>query len=115
MAFPHSHKHVIVLDHSPALLKSSKEAIEFDVFRQSRTPGFIPLAPITKSLWTCNVEAIVEYARVIYDIFPTDKLVCIERDTKFHVFAAFYPTLIWNSTAKTGNSLMSALMSAAAN
>ena len=43
---------------------------------QSRAPGIIPLAPITKSMWTCSVEAAVEYARIVYDVYPGTKLVC---------------------------------------
>ncbi len=35
----------------------------------------IPLAPITKSLWTCAVEAAVEYSRVVFDIYANVKLV----------------------------------------
>ena len=75
MAFPHSHKAVIVLDRSPFFLSSSNDFVEFDVFAKSRAPGMIPLAPIAKTLWTCNVEAAVEYARIVYDVYPYEKLV----------------------------------------
>ena len=75
MAFPHSHKTVLVLDRSPNFLQSSKQNVEFDVFTKSRTPGIIPLAPIVKSLWTCNVEAAIEYCRIVYDVYPQNKLV----------------------------------------
>lgn len=27
-----------------------------------------------KSLWTCSIEAALEYQRVVTDLFPTDKL-----------------------------------------
>ena len=33
-------------------------------------PGFIPLAAINKSVWTCAVEAVAEYCRIVWDIFP---------------------------------------------
>ena len=75
MTFPHSHKTVIVLDRSPHFLELSKEMIEYDIFTKSRAPGIIPMAPIVKSLWTCNVEAVMEYCRIVYDIFPVKKLV----------------------------------------
>ncbi|KAK2176786.1 hypothetical protein NP493_640g02004 [Ridgeia piscesae] len=75
MSFPHSHKTVIVLDRSPHFLRSSKQNVEFDVFTKSRVPGIIPLAPIVKSLWTCNVEAAIEYCRIVYDIYPQNKLI----------------------------------------
>ena len=75
MAFPYSHKTVAVLDRSPYFLRSSNDYVEIDVFTKSRAPGIIPLAPIAKTLWTCNVEAMIEFARIVYDIFPTGKLV----------------------------------------
>ena len=75
MAYPHSHKTVIVLDHGPTMLKSSKQTVEYDMGSKSRSQSVIPLAPISKSLWTCNVEAAVEYARIVFDIFPRNKMV----------------------------------------
>lgn len=29
---------------------------------------------LTKSLWTCSIEAALEYHRIITDLFPVDKL-----------------------------------------
>ncbi|XP_064471244.1 integrator complex subunit 13-like [Ornithodoros turicata] len=75
MTFPASHKTVFVLDHSPYFLTSCQQHIEFDIFTKTRQPGIIPLAPISKSLWTCSVEAAIEYCRVVWDIFPANKLV----------------------------------------
>ena len=74
--FPVTHKTVIVLDRRPCFLESSQQPVEFDMPVKSRVPGVIPLAPITKSLWTCNVEAVLEYIRVVYDLFPSNKFVC---------------------------------------
>jgi len=74
--FPVTHKTVIVLDRCPYFLESSQQPVEFDMLVKSKVAGVIPLAPITKSLWTCNVEAVLEYVRVVYDLFPTNKLVC---------------------------------------
>ena len=51
--------------------------MEFDMLVKSKVAGVIPLAPIMKSLWTCNVEAVLEYVRVVYDLFPRNKLVCL--------------------------------------
>lgn len=70
-----THKTVFVLDHSPSFLQSSNESTDYDILGKSKTPGIIPAAPIFKSLWTCSVEAMMEYIRVVYDIFPSDKLV----------------------------------------
>ena len=32
--------------------------------------GFIPLTPVTKTVWTSAVEAVSEYCRIVWDIFP---------------------------------------------
>lgn len=86
MMVPQNHKTVILLDHGPNLLAQSKELIEFDVFSKTRAPNVIPLTPLTKSMWTCNVEAYLEYARIVYDIFPTDKLLAtVACDKEVHV------------------------------
>ena len=68
MAFPHSHKTVFVLDHGPYFAMPCHQ-VEFDVARRGG-PGFIPLAAISKSVWTCAVEAVAEYCRIVWDIFP---------------------------------------------
>lgn len=73
--FPVTHKTVFVLDRSPCFSKSSKQSIEYDVVMKGKTPGIIPAAPISKTLWTCSVEGMLEYMRIVYDIFPEDKLV----------------------------------------
>ncbi|CAH1782512.1 unnamed protein product [Owenia fusiformis] len=67
-------KTVLVLDRSPIFASSSKQTVEFDIFTKAKA-GMIPLAPIVKSLWTCSVEAAIEFCRIIYDLFPTEKLV----------------------------------------
>lgn len=74
--FPVTYKTVIVLDRSPYFQESSQQPVEFDMLVKTKVAGVIPLAPITKSLWTCNVEAVLEYVRVVYDLFPSNKLVC---------------------------------------
>jgi hypothetical protein len=68
-----NHKTVFLVDRSTSfMLQSCEQPIEFDVFTKNRqTPaGIIPLAAICKSLWTCTVESIMEYARVSWDLFP---------------------------------------------
>lgn len=70
-----THKTVFVLDHSAEFLESCNESTEYDILGKGKTPGIIPAAPIYKSLWTCTVESVMEFIRVVYDIFPTDKLV----------------------------------------
>lgn len=73
-----NHKTVFVLDHAPFFNYGCNNPHEFD-FSKSRIPGVIPLAPIDKSLWTCCVEATLEYCRVVWDIYPSGKLVSVGR------------------------------------
>ncbi|XP_013169023.1 PREDICTED: protein asunder [Papilio xuthus] len=72
--FPTNHKTIFVLDHTPYFGISSDFPIEFDVSK-SRGPGYVPLPPVCKSLWTCSVEAAVEYCRIVWDLFPEGKLI----------------------------------------
>lgn len=73
--FSESHKTVFVVDHCPYMAESCRQHVEFDMLVKNRTQGIIPLAPISKSLWTCSVESSMEYCRIMYDIFPFKKLV----------------------------------------
>ncbi|XP_063785178.1 integrator complex subunit 13 isoform X2 [Pseudophryne corroboree] len=73
--FSESHKTVFVVDHCPYMAESCRQNVDFDMLTKNRTQGIIPLAPISKSLWTCAVEASMEYCRIMYDIFPFKKLV----------------------------------------
>jgi len=72
--FPLSHKTIFIIDHSPAFGASSRQPIDYDIISRSgrANAGLIPLAPINKSLWTCTVESIIEYARIVYDIYGVD-------------------------------------------
>ena len=72
-----THKTVFVLDHSAQFKNSSNQSTEYDILGKGKTPGIIPAAPIYKSLWTCTVEAVMEYVRIIYDIYPANRLVSI--------------------------------------
>ncbi|BFZ08247.1 hypothetical protein BsWGS_11286 [Bradybaena similaris] len=76
MTFPLSHKTVFLLDHSSYFAQSCNQPMEYDVFR-SKGSGVIPAAPICKSLWTCNVESLLEYLRIVFDIYPKEKHVRI--------------------------------------
>lgn len=75
--FSESHKTVFVVDHCPYMAESCRQHVEFDMLVKNRTQGIIPLAPISKSLWTCSVESSMEYCRIMYDIFPFKKLVSV--------------------------------------
>ena len=78
--FSVSHKTVFVVDHCPYMAESSRQQVECDVLTKSRAQGVIPLAPVSKSLWTCAVECSMEYCRILYDIYPRDKLVSFNSD-----------------------------------
>ncbi|XP_063072937.1 integrator complex subunit 13 [Engraulis encrasicolus] len=80
-----SHKTVFVVDHCPYMAESSRQQVECDILTKSRAQGMIPLAPISKSLWTCAVECSMEYCRILYDVYPSGKLVnYIVSDSEFH-------------------------------
>lgn len=72
--YPANHKTIFVLDHTPYFGISTEAPLEFD-FLKSRGQNLIPLAPVCKSLWTTSVEASLEYCRIVWDLFPTGKLV----------------------------------------
>ncbi|XP_054271136.1 integrator complex subunit 13 [Macrosteles quadrilineatus] len=102
--YPPSHKTIFVLDHTPYFGISSEDLLEFD-FTKARGPGFIPLAPIVKSLWTCIVEAALEYCRIVWDIFPQhNKLVrFIVSDSQAHTLNS------WNISQQSTTHLLNAL------
>lgn len=62
------------------------------------------MAPVSKSLWTCAVECSMEYCRILYDIYPTNKLVnYIVSDSEFHILNS------WRQEEQSTHELMSAL------
>ncbi|TKS90667.1 Integrator complex subunit 13 [Collichthys lucidus] len=102
--FSVSHKTVFVVDHCPYMAESSRQQVECDVMTKSRAQGVIPLAPVSKSLWTCAVECSMEYCRILYDIYPLDKLVnYIVSDSEFHILNS------WRQEEQSTHELMSAL------
>ncbi|EFA08805.1 protein asunder [Tribolium castaneum] len=90
--FPSNHKTVFVLDHTPYFGISCESPIELE-FLKARTPGFIPMTPICKSLWTSSVESAIEYCRIVWDLFPQGKLVrFIASDTVAHILNTWSPS-----------------------
>jgi hypothetical protein len=75
--FSVAHKTAFVVDHCPYMAESSRQQVECDVLTKSRAQGVIPLAPVSKSLWTCAVECSMEYCRILYDVYPLNKLVSV--------------------------------------
>lgn len=102
--FSVSHKTVFVVDHCPYMAESSRQQVECDVLTKSRAQGVIPLAPVSKSLWTCAVECSMEYCRILYDIYPKDKLVnYVVSDSEFHFLNS------WRQEDQSTHELMGAL------
>uniref|UniRef100_A0A3B5AAU0 Integrator complex subunit 13 n=1 Tax=Stegastes partitus TaxID=144197 RepID=A0A3B5AAU0_9TELE len=102
--FSVAHKTVFVVDHCPYMAESSRQQVECDVLTKSRAQGVIPLAPVSKSLWTCAVECSMEYCRILYDIYPKDKLInYIVSDSEFHILNS------WRREDQSTHELMSAL------
>ncbi|XP_015175959.1 PREDICTED: protein asunder homolog [Polistes dominula] len=105
--YPANHKTIFVLDHTPYFGISSECPLEFD-FLKSRGQNLIPLAPVCKSLWTTSVEASLEYCRIVWDLFPTGKLIrYVVTDRAAYVLNSWSPlqqnlTHIMNGTAILG-------------
>ncbi|XP_046821860.1 integrator complex subunit 13 [Vespa velutina] len=105
--YPANHKTIFVLDHTPYFGISAECPLEFD-FLKSRGQNLIPLAPVCKSLWTTSVEASLEYCRIVWDLFPTGKLIrYVVTDRAAYVLNSWSPlqqnlTHIMNGTAILG-------------
>ena len=71
MTFPLSHKTVFLLDQSFAFAQPCEE-IEIESIKStvSQQAGFPPLPPISKTIWTSAIESVLEYCRIVWDIFP---------------------------------------------
>lgn len=72
MAFPLNHKTVFVLDHSP-FFSMAADVVQLDTIKLSQPlqyPKALP--PVTKTMWTAATESMMEYCRVVWDIFPPD-------------------------------------------
>ncbi|XP_001607514.1 protein asunder [Nasonia vitripennis] len=93
--YPANHKTVFVLDHTPYFGIPSENDIDFD-FVKSRTPtpaNTLPLPKISKSLWTTSIETSMEYCRIAWDLFPTDKLIrFVVSDHSAHILNTWNPS-----------------------
>ena len=73
MADRFNNRTILILDRHPFFNQSSNHRVDFDVFHKNKSTA-TPIPAIYKSLWTCNVEAVLQYVRIVYDLFPYDKL-----------------------------------------
>eukprot|EP00102_Acyrthosiphon_pisum_P011212 XP_008179867.1 PREDICTED: protein asunder-like [Acyrthosiphon pisum] len=67
--FPANHKTTFVVDHTPYFGLASNSHIKM-VFTKRPSP-----VTIFKSMWTCSIEAVLEYCRIVWDLFPGGKLI----------------------------------------
>ncbi|EAT35794.1 AAEL012059-PA [Aedes aegypti] len=94
-----NHKTVFVLDHTPYFGISCESPIDCDFIKSK-----IPIPPISKSLWTCAVEASVEYCRIAWDLFPAGKLIrFVVSDTAAHIVNT------WNVSTQSLTHVMNAM------
>ncbi|XP_055523841.1 protein asunder [Wyeomyia smithii] len=94
-----NHKTVFVLDHTPYFGISCEAPIDCEFIKSK-----IPIPPISKSLWTCAVEASVEYCRIAWDLFPTGKLIrFVVSDTAAHIVNT------WNISTQSLTHVMNAM------
>jgi len=63
----------IVIDHAPTFLEDSGCKLEIDINQKNKNLLSF-LSNIQKSTWTCIVEGVIEYCRLIYDISTNYKV-----------------------------------------
>ena len=80
---PLNHKTIFLFDHANYFSNSCGQTCEFDVANKSKAAtnpqlaSFQKFNPLNKSLWTSIVESAFEFIRIVYDIFPENKLIRI--------------------------------------
>lgn len=80
-------KTVFVLDHTQYFGISGEDDLDLDF---GKNKGSLP--PISKSLWTCSVESSAEYCRIVWDLFPTGKLIrFVVSDSNAHIVNTWTP------------------------
>lgn len=76
---PINHKTVFLFDSSSYFAANCGQTFEFDISSKSKASNQSQnqnrINPLNKSLWTCTVEAAIEFARIVYDLFPENKLI----------------------------------------
>jgi hypothetical protein len=77
---PINHKTIFLFDHCNYFSNICGQTYEYDAPPKAKT---VPSAqhlntklnPLNKTLWTVNIESALEYSRIVYDLFPEDKLI----------------------------------------
>jgi hypothetical protein len=83
------HKTVLILDHSSFFARPSGVTFNVHVSTSDQQQATCQVEDVSseqtlgmKSLWTCVVECVLEYCRILFDIFEDDALV--RRDSPAH-------------------------------
>jgi hypothetical protein len=78
---PLNHKTVFLFDHANFFSNNSGQTREFDMLTKTK-PNSNPqmsnmqkLNPLNTTLWTSVLESAFEFIRIVYDIFPENKLI----------------------------------------
>lgn len=79
MNIPINHKTIFLFDHSNYFATYSNTTVEFDVANKNKSSSsnVQKLEPLNKTLWTSSVESAIEFSRIVYDLFPENKLIRI--------------------------------------
>jgi hypothetical protein len=79
MNIPMNHKTIFLLDHCNYFSSYCGETFEFDIINKPKLTAqnqtnLNKFPPLQKTIWSCLVESIIEYSRIVYDLFPDNKL-----------------------------------------
>lgn len=104
---PINHKTVFLFDHSNNFAINCGQTFEFDANKPKSSSHqqqiSHKLEPLNKSLWTCCIEAAFEYSRIVYDLFPENKLI------RMIVTKLDIPLNSWNESEQSLENLMSVM------
>ncbi|XP_037960783.1 protein asunder [Teleopsis dalmanni] len=105
-----NNKTIFVLDHTQYFSISSGDLVSLEPVRTKPLTGVNEvdtdniLPSFSKSLWTCSVEAAVEYCRIVYDLFPNGKFVrFFVSDTVAHIVNT------WSTSTQNTNHVLNAM------
>ena len=84
-------KTAIILDRRSSFSAYSKVSVDLDggVKCKGSSKSNNQNSPVYKSIWTCMVEASVEYCRVVYDLFPCQNLVRFGNSNTVYIIVLF--------------------------
>lgn len=71
-----SGKTIFILDHSPSMSRKVQKPVNlsYALEKASKTTD-APKIEVAQTLWTCAVQAMSEYCRIVWDIFGNERSV----------------------------------------